>query len=101
MINDLMGKFQEAQKQMEDAKKKLNDKFVEVEVEGGLVKIIANGNKRITNISISEEILKDKEALEDLILTAVNKAIAKAEELFDSEMQKVAGGMLPNLNGLF
>lgn len=101
MLNDLMGKFQEAQQQMESAKKSLNDKFVTAEVENGLVKVKANGNKKIVDISIDDELLSDKDALQDLVQTAVNKAIEKAETLFDTEMQKVAGGMLPNLNGLF
>lgn len=101
MLNDFMGMFQETQKQMEETKKQLNDKFVEAEVENGLVKVTANGNKRITNLTISPDVLNDKDALEDLIITAVNKVMEKSEQLFDTEMQKIAGVMLPNLNGLF
>jgi len=101
MLNDLMGKFQEAQNQMEAAKKKLNEKFVEVEIEGGQIKVQANGNKKITNITINPALFEDKEALEDLLITAVNKATEKAEDLFNTEMQGIAGGMLGGMNGLF
>ena len=41
----------------------------------------------------------DKEMLEDLILTAVKDAMAKAEELAEGEMAKVTGGI--NIPGLF
>jgi len=101
MLNDLMGKFQEAQNKMEESKKNLNTKFVELELENGKIKVQANGNKRLTNITISEDLLNDNEALEDLLITAVNKVLEKSEELFDSEMQNVAGGMLSGMNGLF
>ena len=37
--------------------------------------------------------------LEDLILTAIKDAMTKAEELAESEMSKVTGGI--NIPGLF
>ena len=101
MIGDFMGKMQEAQQQMEETKRRLENIFVDAEVENGLVKIRANANLLITNISISDELLKDKEALEDLIITATNKVLKEAKEVQEVEMSKVAQGMLPNLGGLF
>lgn len=103
MLNDLMGKLQEAQHQMEESKKKLNDVFVEDEVEGGLVKVKANGNRKITNISIDKELIEDGdvEAVEDLVLTAVNKAIEKADKLNESEMAGMASTMMPDITNMF
>ena len=96
-----MGKMQEAQQQMEETKKRLESVFVDAEVENGLVKATASANMKLTNISISEELLSDKEALEDLVITAVNKVMEKAREVQEVEMAKVAQGMLPNIGGLF
>ena len=45
------------------------------------------------------EYSNDKEMFEDLILTAVKDAMAKAEELAEGEMAKVTGGI--NIPGLF
>jgi len=92
-----MGKFGAIQQQMEDAKKQLNSKLIDVEVEGGAIKITVNGNKKITNIQINDSLMTDKEALEDLLLTAVNKALDKAETFFDDEMKNVAKGVIPGM----
>ena len=101
MLGDFMGKMQEAQQQMEETKKRLNGVYVDAEVENGLVKATANANMKLSNISIADELLNNKEDLEDLIITAVNKVMEKAKEVQEVEMSKVAQGMLPNLGGLF
>ncbi len=98
-----MNKIQEAQKQMEEAKKRLADIFVEEQVEGGQIKVRADCNYKITHISISEDLLKrnDKSELEDLLIVALNKTIEKAKATQEAEMAKVAQGMLPGIGGLF
>ncbi|SQC98891.1 DNA-binding protein, YbaB/EbfC family [Fusobacterium necrophorum subsp. necrophorum] len=62
-----------------------------------------NGQKEVLEIKLSDEILKeaasDKEMLEDLILSGINEAMRQAEELAESEMNKVTGGI--NIPGLF
>lgn len=100
---DFMGKMQEAQKQMEETKKRLSDIIVEGQAEGGMIKVKSDCNLKITNIEISDELLKsaDKSELEDLLIVAINKATEKAKETQDVEMAKVAQGMLPGIGGLF
>lgn len=100
---DIMGKMQEAQKQMEETKKRLSDMIVDVQSEGGLIKVSSDCNMKIRNIEISDELLQgnDKSALEDLIIVAINKVLEKAKATNEVEMSKVARGMLPNLGGLF
>lgn len=102
-MGDFMGKMQEAQQQMEETKKRLDSVYVDTEVENGLVKATATANLKITNISISDELLakNEKEELEDLIIVAVNKVLDEAKQVQEVEMSKVAQGMLPNLGGLF
>lgn len=103
MMGDFMGKMQEAQKQMEETKKRLDSVSVDAEVENGLVKATATANLKITNISISDELLakSDKETLEDLIIVVANKVLDEAKQVQEVEMSKVAQGMLPNMGGLF
>ncbi len=99
---DIMDKMKEAQKQMEETKKQLSNVFIEAEVEGGLVKVTSDCNQKITNIEISEELLKadDKSEIEDLVILAINKALEKAKAKNEEEMAKVAQGMMPNMGGL-
>ena len=102
MINDLMGMFGNAQSEMEDTKKKLDTIIVNSEVQGGLIKVSANANKKITDINISQELIdeKDKEAIEDMLLSVINKAIQKAEEVHKNEMQKIMSDMMPAFGDL-
>ena len=102
MINDLMGMFGNAQSEMEDTKKKLDTIIVSSEVQNGLIKISANANKQITDINISQELIneKDKEAIEDMLLSAINKVLQKAEEVHKNEMQKIMANMMPDFGNL-
>lgn len=98
-----MGKMQEAQKKIEETKKRLDSVFVDAESESGMVKVTANANMKITNISISDNLMQDadKEAIEDLIIVAVNKALEQAKSIQEIEMAKAAQGAMPNLGNIF
>jgi nucleoid-associated protein EbfC len=102
MFGDLLGKMQETQQKMQDAKQRLDNIYVDAQAEGGLVKVRASGNKVITEIHISPQLLaeNDKESIEDLVLTAVNRALQQAEAVHNAEMQAIAAqamGGMPNL----
>lgn len=97
MFGDMMGKLQEMQQKSEEVKKRLDTISVEAEVQG--VKVIANGNKKVISIAINDEIIQagDKEQIEDLTLSAIQRAMEKAEKVYESEMQNIAKGMLPGM----
>lgn len=103
MFGDMMGKLKEAQKQMEEAKKRLDTIYVDATTENGKIKVTATGNKKIKQISIDESIINDygKEGLEDLLVVAINKAIDSAEKINEAEMSSMARGIMPNMPGLF
>ncbi|GGI23085.1 YbaB/EbfC family nucleoid-associated protein [Pedobacter mendelii] len=92
-----------AQQKAEEIKKRLDTISVFGEVENGAIKITATANKVIAAVAIDEEFLKkaDKEELEELLLTAINKALANAEEVSSTEMQASAKDMLGGLGGMF
>ena len=71
--------------------------------EGGAIKVTATANKVITTIEIKEEFYKqaDKEELEELLLTAVNKALVQADQVSATEMQSATKDMLGGLGGMF
>lgn len=96
MFGDLFGKLQEAQQQMNDSKERLKHITVEGEAGSGLVKVIVTGNREVKSLEIDPSLLlaEKKEELEDLLITALNRALKNAENAWDSEMKNVAGGML-------
>lgn len=98
-MNSLMKQAQKLQKQMEDMQKELETKEYEASVGGGAVVVKVNGKKTITGINIKPEVVDedDVEMLEDLIMSAVNEALKKAEDESANKMGKLTGGM----GGLF
>lgn len=99
-MNNMLKQAQKLQKQMEDKQKELESKIYEAAVGGGAVIAYANGKKQLMDIKIKPEVVDpdDVEMLQDLILTAVNEVIGKAEAESAAEMGKMTGGM--NLPGL-
>jgi DNA-binding protein YbaB len=99
----MFDKLMAAQKQAEEIKKRLDTISVFGEVESGAIKVTATANKVLTAINIDENFYKetDKEALEELLLTAVNKALSQADQVSAVEMQAATKNMLGGLGGMF
>ena len=100
-VNNLMKQAQKLQKQMEEAQKELESKEFEASVGGGAVTVTVTGKKVLTKVSIKPEVIDedDVEMLEDLVLTAVNEALKKAEDETNASMGKLTGGL--NIPGMF
>lgn len=99
----MFDKLMAAQQKAEEIKKRLDTISVFGEVEGGAIKITATANKVITAVEIDEAFHKDadKEELEELLLTAINKALAQADQVSAVEMQSATKDMLGGLGGMF
>ncbi|WP_168123096.1 YbaB/EbfC family nucleoid-associated protein [Paenibacillus sp. HB172176] len=100
-MNQMMKQVKKMQEQMMKAQEELETKFVEGTAGGGAVTVTVSGHKKLTDISIKPEAVdpEDVEMLQDLILTAVNDALSKADELANKDMGKFTGGM--KIPGLF
>lgn len=94
---DMFGKFQDMQAKMKEVQDQLEDLTVEAEAGGGMVKVTANGNRKIVSIDLDDDVIdpNDKEMLEDLVVAGVNKALDKAEAAAKEKMQDVYKGMMP------
>ncbi len=101
MLN-IMGKIKEAQSRLKKMKEMLSTITVTGEAGGGMVKAILNGNRQVLKIEIEESLLKpaDKEALQDLVVAAVNKALQEVDVIAKQELKKNTEGLLPNIPGL-
>ena len=97
-MTKLLKQAQDMQKQIEEVQNQLSDMIIEAESGGGMVSVKVNGKQEILELNIDPEVLnEDKEMLEDLIISALNKALSKAQ--FDSQekMNSVTGGMMSGL----
>jgi len=97
---NMMKQAQKLQSQMMRLQEELAEKTVESSSGGGMVKAVANGRQQIVSIQIENEVVDpdDVEMLQDLVLAAVNDALAKAQEMVSAEMGKLTGGL--NIPGL-
>lgn len=100
-MNQMMKQVKKMQEQMLKAQEELGTKTVEGSAGGGVITVTVNGHKKLTNIVIKPEAVDpdDVEMLQDLVLTAVNDAMTKADELANQDMGKFTGGM--KIPGLF
>jgi len=99
----MFDKLMAAQQKADEIKKRLDTVSVFAEVENGAIRITATANKTVTAIEINEDFFKqaDKEELEELLLTAINKVMLQAEEVSATEMQAATKDMLGGLGGMF
>ena len=99
MMN-MMGKLKETQKKVEDAKKRLDSVLIDEKSIDEKVKITLTANRTIKSITIAEDLLKDKEELEDYLILTLNKAIEKATKVNETELAAVAKEGLPDIPGM-
>lgn len=100
-INKLMKQAQQMQAKMQKAQAELAEKVVAAEVGGGQVKVTMNGKHQLLSLEIAPEAVDpdDAEFLQDLVLSAVNEAVRKVDEMVEAEMGGALGGMnIPGLN---
>ncbi|MFA6276654.1 MAG: YbaB/EbfC family nucleoid-associated protein [Pedobacter sp.] len=99
----MFDKLMAAQQKADEIKKRLDTISVIGEVEGGAIRVTATANKAITSIEIDEEFYKgaDREEVEELLLTAINKALSQADQVSATEMQAATKDMLGGLGGMF
>ncbi len=97
---DIIGKLDEAKKNVEEAKKRLDTILIDGEASNGLVKVTVSGNRIVKNLSIADEAMQDKEMLEDYLIIALNKALEDAGKIQEAELKKAATDAMPNIPGL-
>ena len=63
-----------------------------------MIKVKVNGKQEVLELSIDKSTLEeDKEVIEDLIVSALNKALLKAQSDSQEKMNSVTGGMMSGL----
>ena len=103
MFGDMMGmmnKLKEAQANVEATKKRMDTVMVEEKSTDGLLKVTVTANRQLKNISIDDELMNDKEQLEDYLILTLNKAIEKAGEIHETEVAAAAKDGMPDIPGM-
>lgn len=101
-MQGMMKQIQKMQEKIQKVQEELEQRTIDADAGGGMVKVTANGKQKILKIKIEKEVINpnDSEMLEDLVVAAVNRAIEESNKVAQSEMSKATSGMMPNIPGL-
>lgn len=99
-IMGMMGKIKETQAKVEATKKRLDSVLLDEKSNDGLLEVTLTANRKIKSITVSDDLLQDKEMLEDYLVTVLNKAIEKATNVNETELAAVAKEGMPNIPGM-
>ena len=99
-IASMMKQAKEMQGKMGEVQDRLAQMRIRGSSGGGMVIFEVNGKQDVLSCEIDPVLLEgdDKEMLEDLVVSAMNDAMAKSREVAAESMQEVAGGL--NIPGL-
>ena len=92
--------MQAMQRKMEVLQAEIEEKEVTTTAGGGAVTVTVSGKKEVTGLGLKPEVVdpEDIEMLQDLIMVAVNEGLRQIEEISNSEMGKLTGGLgIPGL----
>jgi hypothetical protein len=92
--------MQAMQRKMEMLQAEIEEKEVTTTSGGGAVTVTVSGKKEVTKLELKPEVVDpdDIEMLQDLIIVAVNEGIRQIEEISNTEMSKLTGGLgIPGL----
>jgi DNA-binding YbaB/EbfC family protein len=97
---NMVRQAQQLQAKLAKAQEEIENAVVEASSGGGAVKVVVTGKLKIQAIEISPDAVdpEDVEMLQDLVMAATNEAIEKAQELAQSRLSAITGGMkIPGL----
>ena len=101
-LGNLMKQAQQMQENMRKAQEELSHTEVEGQAGAGLVKVVITCTFGVKKVSIDPSLLgEDKDMLEDLVMAAMNDAVAKAQAATQAKMSGFTAGLgLPPGTGL-
>jgi DNA-binding YbaB/EbfC family protein len=100
-LAQIMKQAQMMQQKMARLQEDAAQKTAEATAGGGAVSAVVNGKNQIVSLTIKKEAVdpEDVEMLQDLVVAAVNEALAKVQAELAEQMGKITGGI--NIPGLF
>ena len=97
---EMMKQARDLQKKMKKIQKKVEAAEITATAGGGMVTVVVNGSLEVKTIQLEDNIVADGDVrmIEDLVLSAVNAAIKKAQDMMADKMKEATGGM--NIPGM-
>lgn len=94
-VNALMKQAQKMQSEMLEAQESLKDEVVEASAGGGMVKVKMGGDLTLREIVIDPEAIDPEDAnmLAEMVQAAVNEGLRAAQQLAESKMGGITGGL--------
>lgn len=82
-------------RKLEALQEELKTRHKEATVGGGKVTAVVSGSKELVSVRIDPSMLRPEEAemLQDMVVSAVNAALKKVDEMIDEETSKVTKGL--------
>lgn len=98
---NMMKKIQQMQEDMTRIQEEIESTEYTSSVGGGAVEVTVNGSHEVLSIKMQPDVVdpEDIEMLEDLLISALNESIKKANDAMDQGMEKAKGGL--SIPGLF
>ncbi len=96
----MMKQVQQAQAKMAVVQEELKNETVESSAGGGMVRVVMTGDMAVKSIHIDPAAVDpdDVELLQDMVAAAVSEAVRSAQELANTKMAAITGGMsIPGL----
>ncbi|HTP65305.1 MAG TPA: YbaB/EbfC family nucleoid-associated protein [Geobacteraceae bacterium] len=100
-LQQIMKQAQMMQQKMARLQEEAAQKTAEATSGGGAVTAVVNGKNQLVSLAIKKEAVdpEDVEMLQDLVMTAVNEALAKVQTELAEQMSRITGGV--SIPGLF
>ena len=96
----MMGKLKEAQKKVEETKTRLDNEILHQRTKDGKLEIKMSVSQKIQDITLSSELMEDKEQLEDYLVLALNKILERAKTQYEAELADAAKDGMPKIPGM-
>ncbi len=100
-MKQMVKQAQQFQQRLTEKQGELAGRQVSATVGGGMVSATVNGRHELISLTIDKEVVDpaDPQMLQDLVVSAVNEAMRKAQTMIDAEMAKLTGGI--KIPGMF
>ena len=100
-MNSMIKQAQKMQDEITELQNDIEARDFSATSGGGAVEVVVTGAKNIKALTIKPEVVDkdDVEMIQDLIISAINEAMADVEKTTEEEMNKITGGVA--LPGLF
>ncbi|MEM7680732.1 MAG: YbaB/EbfC family nucleoid-associated protein [Planctomycetota bacterium] len=110
-VMSLLGNPADLKDKIDRAQRELSEVVASAEAGGGAVKAVVDGRMKLVEMKIDPAMVAamagagadaDREMVEELVLSAVNEAVARAQEASRDKLAEITGGMdipLPSMGG--